>query len=48
MKKLDEIFHVTYEEFEEKKQREHKERMLEATERDKQISEHPYEYFIPQ
>ena len=37
-----EIFNVTYEQFEEKKKREHEERMRETTIKDKELSEHPY------
>ena len=36
------FFTVTFEQFEEKKKREHEERMCEATVRDKQLAEHPY------
>ena len=38
--------HVTFEEFEEKKQREHHERMVECTERDAKLDQHPYRDFI--
>ena len=39
--------HVTYEEFEEKKQREHDARMLACTELDAKLDKHPYRDYIP-
>ena len=39
---------VSFEEFEEKKQREHKERMVECTETDAILDKHPYRDYIPQ
>ena len=45
--KLREKCDITWEKFEEKKNREHEERMRETTVLDKQLSEHPYADHIP-
>ena len=40
--------HVTYQEYKEKKVREHEHRMRECTETDAVLDAHPYKDFIPQ